>query len=60
MQKNEFQIKLVQQIAELRRLKNISQLDFAYILDKEKQNNNMVENGRATPNSWSLHKIAVL
>lgn len=60
MQKNEFQIKLGQQIAKLRKQKNISQVDFAYMLDKEKQNYNKIENGRANPTSWTLYKIAEL
>ena len=60
MQKNEFQIKLGQQIAKLRKQKNISQVDFAYMLDKEKQNYNKIENGRANATSWTLYKIAEL
>lgn len=60
MQKDEFQIKLGQQIAKLRKQKKISQVDFAYMLDKEKQNYNKIENGRANPTSWTLHKIAEL
>ena len=60
MQKNEFQIKLGRQIAKLRKQKNISQVDFAYMLDKEKQNYNKIENGRANPTSWTLYKIAEL
>ena len=60
MQKNEFQIKLGQQITKLRKQKKISQVDFAYMLDKEKQNYNKIEKGRANPTSWTLYKIAEL
>lgn len=60
MQKNEFQLKLGQQIAKLRKQKKISQVDFAYMLDKEKQNYNKIEKGRANPTAWTLNKIAEL
>lgn len=60
MQKNEFQIKLGQQIAKLRKQKIFSQVDFAYMLDKEKQNFNKIEKGKANPTSWTLFKIAEL
>ena len=60
MQQKEFQIKLGQQIARLRKQKNISQVDFAYMLNKEKQNYNKIERGKTNPTSWNLYKIAEL
>jgi DNA-binding XRE family transcriptional regulator len=60
MQQNEFQIKLGKQIAKLRKQKKISQVDFAYLLDKDKQNYNRIEKGRTNPTSWTLYKIAEL
>lgn len=60
MQQKEFQIKLGQQIAKLRKEKRISQVDFAYMLNKEKQNYNKIEKGKANPTSWNLYKIAEL
>ncbi len=60
MQQNEFQIKLGQQIAKLRKQKKFSQVEFAYMLDKEKQNYNKIEKGKTNPTSWTLYKIAEL
>jgi DNA-binding XRE family transcriptional regulator len=60
MQQTEFQIKLGQQIAKLRKQKKFSQVEFAYMLDKEKQNYNKLEKGRTNPTSWTLYKIAEL
>jgi DNA-binding XRE family transcriptional regulator len=60
MQQNEFQIKLGKQIARLRKQKKISQVDFAYMLDKDKQNFNRIEKGKTNPTSWTLYKIAEL
>ena len=60
MQQKEFQIKLGQQIAKLRKQKKISQVNFAYMLDKEKQNYNKIEKGKTNPTSWTLFKIADL
>lgn len=60
MQQKEFQLKLGQQIAKLRKAKKISQVNFAYMLDKEKQNFNKLEKGKANPTSWTLYKIADL
>ena len=60
MQQKEFQIKLGQQIARLRKQKKISQVDFAYMLNKEKQNYNKIERGQTNPTSWNLYKIAEL
>ena len=54
----EFQKKLGQQIARLRKDKKISQVDFAYILDKEKQNLNKIEKGKSNPTAWTLKCIA--
>ncbi len=60
MQQNDFQIKLGKQIARLRKQKKISQVDFAYLLDKDKQNYNRIEKGKTNPTSWTLYKIAEL
>jgi DNA-binding XRE family transcriptional regulator len=60
MQQNDFQIKLGKQIARLRKQKKISQVDFAYMLDKDKQNFNRIEKGKTNPTSWTLYKIAEL
>jgi DNA-binding XRE family transcriptional regulator len=60
MQQKEFQLKLGQQIAKLRKQKKLSQVDFAYMLDKEKQNYNKIEKGKSNTTSWTLYKIAEL
>jgi DNA-binding XRE family transcriptional regulator len=60
MQQKEFQIKLGQQIAKLRKQKKFTQVEFAYMLDKEKQNYNKLEKGKTNPTSWTLYKIAEL
>ena len=60
MQQKEFQLKLGLQIAKLRKQKKISQVDFAYKLDIEKQNLNRIEKGGTNPTSWTLQQIATL
>ncbi len=60
MQQHEFQLKLGQHIAKLRKQKKLSQVEFAYMLDKEKQNYNKLEKGKTNPTSWTLFKIAEL
>ena len=60
MQQKEFQIKLGKQIEKLRKQKKISQVDFAYMLDMEKQNLNRIEKGRTNPTIWTLHQIATM
>ena len=60
MLQNEFQLKLGKQIAKLRKQKKISQVDFAYMLDMEKQNLNRIEKGKTNPTIWALQKIAKL
>jgi DNA-binding XRE family transcriptional regulator len=60
MQQKEFQILLGQKIAKLRKQKKFTQVAFAYMLDKEKQNYNKIEKGKANPTSWTLYKIAEL
>ena len=60
MQQKDFQISLGKRIAQLRKRKQISQVEFAYMLDKEKQNYNKIERGRTNPTSWTLQKIAIL
>ncbi len=60
MQQKEFQIKLGLQIAKLRKQKKLTQVEFAYMLDKEKQNYNKLEKGKSNPTSWTLYRIAEL
>lgn len=60
MQQKEFQIKLGKQIAKLRKQRKISQVDFAYMIDKEKQNLNRIEKGKTNPTVWTLNQIAKL
>lgn len=60
MEQKEFQLKLGKRIAKLRKQKKISQVDFAYMLDKEKQNLNRIEKGKTNPTIWTLQQIAKL
>jgi len=60
MKQEEFQLRLGKQVTKLRKQKNISQVDFAYMLDMEKQNLNRIEKGKTNPTSWTLHQIANL
>ena len=60
MEQKEFQERLGKQIAKLRKQKKISQVDFAYRLDMEKQNFNRIEKGRTNTTSWTLQQIATL
>jgi putative transcriptional regulator len=58
MQQKELQLKLGKQIAKLRKQKKISQVDFSYMLDIEKQNLNRIEKGKTNPTVWTLQQIA--
>lgn len=60
MQQKEFQLHLGKQIAKIRKLKKLSQVDLAYMLDIEKQNLNRIEKGKTNPTAWTLQKIAKL
>jgi DNA-binding XRE family transcriptional regulator len=60
IRQSKFQIKLGKQIARLRKQRKLSQVDFAYMLDKEKQNYNKIEKGKSNTTSWTLYKIAEL
>jgi putative transcriptional regulator len=60
MQQKDFQILLGKRIAQLRKSKNYSQVEFAYMLDREKQNYNKIEKGKANPTAWTLLNIAKL
>ncbi len=60
MQQKDFQILLGKRIAKLRKSKNYSQVEFAYMLDKEKQNYNKIEKGKVNPTAWTLFNIAKL
>lgn len=58
MDKINFQKKLGKQIVNLRREKGLSQVEFGYLIEMEKQNVNRLENGRTNPTAFTLHKIA--
>jgi transcriptional regulator with XRE-family HTH domain len=58
MQKIEFQKRLGKQIVNLRREKGLSQVEFGYLIEMEKQNVNRLENGRTNPTAYTLKKIA--
>lgn len=60
MQQTDFQILLGKRIAALRKSKKLSQVEFAYMLDKEKQNYNKIEKGKTNPTVWTLFQIANL
>jgi len=60
MEKTEFQLALGKQIAKLRKQRKLSQVDFAYMLDIEKQNLNRIEKGKTNPTAWTLNQIAQL
>lgn len=60
MQQKDFQILLGRRIKALRKSKQFSQVEFAYMLDKEKQNYNKIENGKTNPTAWTLMQIANL
>jgi DNA-binding XRE family transcriptional regulator len=60
MQQKDFQILLGKKITSLRKSKKISQVNFAYMLDKEKQNFNKIEKGKSNATIWTLYKIAQL
>ena len=58
MKKEEFQKKLGEHIADLRKQKNLSQTDFGYLLDKDRQTINRIEKGRTNITSYMLRLIA--
>ena len=60
MHQKDFQILLGKRIQNLRKAKKISQVEFAYMLDKEKQNYNKIEKGKTNPTIWTLLQIANL
>ena len=60
MQQIDFQILLGKRITALRKSKKLSQVEFAYMLDKEKQNYNKIEKGKTNPTAWTLFQIANL
>lgn len=60
MQQKDFQIQLGKRIMQLRKQKKLSQVEFAYMLDKEKQNYNKIETGKTNTTAWTLHRIATL
>jgi transcriptional regulator with XRE-family HTH domain len=58
MEKAKFQKNLGKHIATLRREKGLSQIEFGYLIEIEKQNINRIENGRTNPTAFTLNKIA--
>ncbi|MBS1512429.1 MAG: helix-turn-helix transcriptional regulator [Bacteroidetes bacterium] len=60
MQQKELQVKIGKQIAKLRKQKKLSQVDFAYMLDKDKQNLNRLEKGKTNVTIGTLNQIAKL
>lgn len=54
MQKKEFQIKLGEKLAELRKEKKLSQVDLGHLLEKEKQNINRIERGKTNVTAFYL------
>ena len=60
MEQKELQIKVGKHIEKLRKQKKITQVDFAYMLDIEKQNLNRIEKGRANMTLSTLREIADL
>jgi putative transcriptional regulator len=59
MDKARFQKKLGKHIATLRREKGLSQVEFGYMIEMQKQNVNRLENGRSNPTAFTLAKIAL-
>lgn len=58
MEKTEFQKRLGKHIVNLRREKGLSQVEFGYLIEMQKQNVNKLENGKANPTAFTLHKIS--
>jgi putative transcriptional regulator len=58
MDKARFQKKLGKHIATLRSEKGLSQVEFGYMIEMQKQNVNRLENGRSNPTAFTLAKIA--
>ena len=58
MEKIKFQKRLGKQIVNLRRDKGLSQVEFGYLIEMEKQNVNRLENGKTNPTAFTLYKIA--
>lgn len=60
MQQKDLQLKIGKQITKLRKQKKISQVNFAYMLDKDKQNLNRLEKGKTNVTIGTLNQIAKL
>lgn len=58
MKKNDFQKSLGRHIARLRKEKGLTQVEFGYLIEMEKQNVNRLEGGRTNPTAYTLYKIA--
>ena len=57
MTKEKFTILLGQHLQSLRKEKNLTQVELADLLDKEKQNINRIEKGGTNPTSWYLYQF---
>lgn len=58
MDKAAFQKRLGKHIANLRREKGLSQVEFGYLIEMQKQNVNRLENGKVNPTAYTLFKIS--
>ena len=58
MNKTNFQKCLGHHIARMRKEKGLSQIEFGYMVEMQKQNVNRLENGRTNPTAFTLCKIA--
>lgn len=58
MKKTDFQKSLGRHIARLRKEKGLTQVEFGYLIEMEKQNVNRLEAGRTNPTAYTLYKIA--
>lgn len=59
MDKARLQRKLGKHIASLRAERGLSQVEFGYLIEMQKQNINRLENGKSNPTFYTLCKIAI-
>lgn len=57
LEKQDFQKKIGKRVRQLREVKNISQVELAYLCDFEKSNMNRIEAGNTSTNTYTLYKI---
>jgi len=58
MTKKEFQYYLGQEIARIRKQKKLTQSDFGFLIDIEKQSVNRIEKGKTNVSTYLLYTIA--